>query len=69
MDLATVAVFGASGKIGRRVLRVLERRGLAIRALVHRTPVEAELAVLEHGIRFLVRPYEGYSVGLFLEHC
>ena len=42
MDLATVAVFGASGKIGRRVLRVLERRGLAIRALVHRTPVEAE---------------------------
>lgn len=31
-------------------------------------PVEAELAVLENGIRFLVRPYEGYSVGLFLEH-
>ncbi len=42
MQLGTVAVFGGSGKIGRRVLRVLERRGLAIRALVHRTPVEAE---------------------------
>jgi len=42
MELNTVAVFGASGKIGRRVLRVLERRGLAIRALVHRTPVQAE---------------------------
>jgi nucleoside-diphosphate-sugar epimerase len=41
MDLETVAVFGAGGKIGRRVLRVLERRGLAIRALVHSRPVEA----------------------------
>ena len=42
MELSTVAVFGASGKIGQRVLRLLERRGLAIRALVHNTPVEAE---------------------------
>ena len=41
MDLTTVAVFGGSGKIGRRVLRVLERRGLAIRALVHHAPVES----------------------------
>ena len=40
--LTTVAVFGASGKLGRRVLRVLERRRLRIRALVHHTPVEAE---------------------------
>jgi 23S rRNA (cytosine1962-C5)-methyltransferase len=31
-------------------------------------PVEAELPVLENGLRFLVRPYDGYSVGLFLEH-
>jgi 23S rRNA (cytosine1962-C5)-methyltransferase len=31
-------------------------------------PVEAELPVLENGIRFLIRPYDGYSVGLFLEH-
>lgn len=30
--------------------------------------VEAEFPVLENGIRFLIRPYEGYSVGLFLEH-
>ena len=42
VELTTVAVFGASGKIGRRVLRVLEGRGLAIRALVHNTPVAAE---------------------------
>jgi len=42
VELSTVAVFGASGKIGQRVLRLLERRGLAIRALVHNTPVEAE---------------------------
>ena len=31
-------------------------------------PVEAELPVLENGVRFLIRPYDGYSVGLFLEH-
>jgi 23S rRNA (cytosine1962-C5)-methyltransferase len=31
-------------------------------------PVEAEIPVLENGIRFLIRPYDGYSVGLFLEH-
>ncbi|HUT33386.1 MAG TPA: NAD(P)-dependent oxidoreductase [Planctomycetota bacterium] len=41
MDLGTVAVFGAGGKIGRHVLRVLERRGLRCRALVHTTPLEA----------------------------
>lgn len=31
-------------------------------------PVPPEFPVLENGIRFLVRPYDGYSVGLFLEH-
>jgi nucleoside-diphosphate-sugar epimerase len=41
MHLSTVAVFGGSGKLGRRALRGLERRGLHVRALVHRTPVEA----------------------------
>jgi 23S rRNA (cytosine1962-C5)-methyltransferase len=30
--------------------------------------VEPEFPVLENGIRFLVRPYDGYSLGLFLEH-
>ncbi|MBU0639179.1 MAG: class I SAM-dependent methyltransferase [Planctomycetes bacterium] len=41
----------------------------------HRDPVpwlgervEPELAVLENGVRFLVRPYDGFSTGLFLEH-
>ena len=41
MNVGTVAVFGASGKLGRQVLRVLERRGARIRALVHKTLVEA----------------------------
>lgn len=38
---ATVAVFGASGKIGRHALRLLAQRGCAVRALVHRTPVDS----------------------------
>jgi len=29
---------------------------------------EAEFPVLENGMTFLVHPYDGYSVGLFLEH-
>jgi len=41
MSIRTVAVFGASGKIGRHVVPLLLERGLAVRALVHRTPVEA----------------------------
>ena len=32
------------------------------------TAVEPEFAVLEHGLRYLVRAYDGYSTGLFLEH-
>ena len=31
-------------------------------------PVAAELPVIENGMTFLVRPYDGNSVGLFLEH-
>lgn len=42
MDIQTVAVFGASGKLGRHVLGLLRARGLAVRALVHRTPLVAE---------------------------
>jgi UDP-glucose 4-epimerase len=38
----TVAIFGASGKLGRHVLSALARRGCQVRALVHRTPVEGE---------------------------
>ncbi len=40
--MSTVAIFGASGKLGSHALRVLERRGLPVRALVHRTPVTGE---------------------------
>ena len=42
MDISTVAIFGASGKLGRHLLPVLQRRGMAVRALVHRTPVEGD---------------------------
>jgi len=36
----TVAIFGAAGKLGRRVLSLLVERGWPVRALVHKTPVE-----------------------------
>ncbi|MEA3401527.1 MAG: NAD(P)-dependent oxidoreductase [Armatimonadota bacterium] len=42
MDISTVAVFGASGKVGRYVVPLMLERGLTVRALVHRTPVKAE---------------------------
>lgn len=32
------------------------------------TPAEAEFTVSEGGLRFLVRPYDGYATGLFLDH-
>jgi UDP-glucose 4-epimerase len=38
----SVAVFGAGGKLGRHALGVLARRGFAVRALVHRTPVAGD---------------------------
>ena len=41
MTVNTVALFGASGKIGTHVIEVLQGQGLQIRALVHRTPVES----------------------------
>jgi UDP-glucose 4-epimerase len=41
----TVAIFGASGKLGRHALGVLKRRGCAVRALVHRTPVADAVCV------------------------
>ncbi|NLX20063.1 MAG: class I SAM-dependent rRNA methyltransferase [Phycisphaerae bacterium] len=31
-------------------------------------PVEAERAITEHGLRYIVRPYAGFAVGLFLDH-
>ncbi len=42
MKIRTVAVFGASGKIGRHVVPLMLKRGLHVRALVHRTPVEED---------------------------
>ncbi|MEQ1859272.1 MAG: NAD(P)-dependent oxidoreductase [Chthoniobacteraceae bacterium] len=43
--MTTVAVIGASGKLGRHALRVLEQRGCGVRALVHRTPVADAVCV------------------------
>lgn len=40
--MAAVAIFGASGKIGRRAVELLGRRGHAVRALVHRRPVSGD---------------------------
>ena len=31
-------------------------------------PVAREIVITENGMRFRIRPYDGYSVGLFLEH-
>lgn len=42
MDVGTVAVFGGSGKLGRRVVRFLVERGFAVRALQHTTSMRAE---------------------------
>ena len=37
--MTTVAVFGASGKLGRRILPLLAEREMGCRALVHSTPL------------------------------
>ena len=39
ITMATVALFGGSGKIGRRAVQLLEERGHTVHALVHRRPV------------------------------
>jgi UDP-glucose 4-epimerase len=47
VKLKSVAVFGGAGKVGRRVIPLLLERGLKVRALIHRTPIEGVEAV--HG--------------------
>ena len=42
MEIQTVALFGASGKLGRNLIPLLERRNASVRALVHHTPVEGK---------------------------
>jgi len=32
------------------------------------TRVEPQLLIQEYGLKFIIRPYDGFSVGLFLEH-
>lgn len=38
------ALFGASGKIGRRALGLLKERGASVRVLIHHTPLPDDLA-------------------------
>lgn len=45
MHPPAVAIFGASGKLGRHALAVLARRGCAVRALAHRRPVPSVTSV------------------------
>lgn len=40
--MATVAIFGGSGKIGRRLIRLLGDRGDTVRALVHKTAIDGD---------------------------
>jgi UDP-glucose 4-epimerase len=49
MTLNTVAVFGASGKIGSHIMPLLQDRGVAVRALVHQTPLRPARAGLKTG--------------------
>jgi nucleoside-diphosphate-sugar epimerase len=42
VTIKSVAVFGGSGKVGRRVIPFLLERGIGVRALVHHTPIEGE---------------------------
>jgi UDP-glucose 4-epimerase len=47
--MTTVAVFGATGKLGRRLLPALSRSGMGCRALVHSTPLNSADAESIHG--------------------
>ncbi len=40
MDIRSVAIFGGSGKLGRRVIALLHERGITPRVLIHHTPIE-----------------------------
>jgi nucleoside-diphosphate-sugar epimerase len=40
--MPTIAIFGASGKLGRHLLPLFAKRGDQIRALTHRTPIGGE---------------------------
>ena len=44
--MSTVAIFGASGKLGRNALHVLQRRGCSVHVLVHQTPVASHRSVV-----------------------
>ncbi|MFT4691831.1 MAG: NAD-dependent epimerase/dehydratase family protein [Verrucomicrobiia bacterium] len=47
--MTTVAVFGATGKLGRRLLPSLADRGMACRALIHTTPLDCANALSIQG--------------------
>ena len=43
--MSTVAIFGAAGKLGRHALKVLAKRGFAVRALMHRTSIPSVVSI------------------------
>jgi len=48
--MPNAAVFGGSGKLGRRVVAHLLERGYDVRALVHRTPIEAPIVSIRGSV-------------------
>jgi 23S rRNA (cytosine1962-C5)-methyltransferase len=67
-------VLGARA-VYRKIFAQERSRALPALDKLHRDPtpwlgdaVEDEIPVLENCVRYLFRPYDGYSVGLFLEH-
>jgi len=42
MNIKSVAIFGGSGKVGRRLIPFLLEEGKRVRALVHHTPIEGD---------------------------
>jgi 23S rRNA (cytosine1962-C5)-methyltransferase len=79
-DVVRELCAGAAQRVGARaVYRKVYPKNRTVARLeldeLHRNPVpwigeplEPEFAVLEHGARFLVRPYDGYATGLYLDH-
>lgn len=71
---AFMSRLGARAVYRKLFVRDRAREGRQVDALHHDAapwigePVEPAVTVVENGLRFVVRPYDGFSVGLFLEN-
>lgn len=45
-----------------------DRKGLSDPTPISGEPVESEIVIREDGIRFIVRPYDGFATGFFVDH-